>query len=749
MSTVFSRRDFLKLGGLSLGSLAFAPSLNVFGPDFDKINYPIQKIEQVEFGTELQLGTSPSTPLLRYAFDVSALASDPSITARPHVLQDRLRQLGHGQLATGRQLELASASPSVVNLLGLAEHKLFGAPVSLSEQSADPLVVSTYLLSQVDGNVTPQSDGKVVRFNRDFPAVVDLMPGDVLYSQSHELDGVTRAGQMVVLARSHSSQTGEHLALIMEQNGDNVSISWRDNQSLDQLKRTSPYIRFAAIRSQEAFHKKKTIDHWLKTYPELQTTSTTDDYNHIPNLTKSQFIASLRCTADQLSKPTSDRNGYITSQIKSTFFELNDSIAKWCFSQPYDQNLYGVNDLLFCLYIYGRRSDNGEPLIRVSPLSLYEFIEQQSSGNLRIESVIDTPTNVEVPDDLVLVRPTGIEDVSLADLVFVSPSKIDAKPRVGIVTEDKPQLTTMFFNHDGDGISREIDHLSLTEIITKHKNEIVVLRTRYEHHIKDIRAAVEPTKLKYSDLPPEITHSSPGSMIDFSAIPLFANLQNEVINAPDLAARANAIRLILANIGVETSDYAEFNTGTRWSENETWKCVDYSRTAFQAIVKDGWKHLNTWIDDNGKPTFGTGRNIGSAAMSVWLNKYGEEYGFEDVTRKPREYRIARLAAGDIMYGAEYVQPGGGSWHDIGDTWIIYGMPGKNGEVIPVFSKASGNFLGIYPRNIYHFDNPGYYYGPRGPAQTQTWNTKFDFNTGILFSYKIPLRHFEPKFDGKL
>jgi hypothetical protein len=211
------------------------------------------------------------------------------------------------------------------------------------------------------------------------------------------------------------------------------------------------------------------------------------------------------------------------------------------------------------------------------------------------------------------------------------------------------------------------------------------------------------------DIPPYIRENPPYVVPDFGKDPIFVELWEKSRSPRD---RDRAILDIVRMLGLEVRDSnGNVVTGPHWISSKwggEWICSLYAQYLFVALGLGN--DMNHWFV-NGKPSFNQGEEYDAKRTFGYLNTFGREHGFIDITDAPKEVIATMSESGYVFYGAT-------PYHN----WVI--LPGG------ILSQASYNLPYRVPDWPYKYLQPHLARKDRRGGHIKSWD-------GVLFAHILP------------
>lgn len=700
-----SRREFLKLAGVSLAGLPLVRLDRAFG-----LGTP-EGTPGVDFDSEL----APNMALIGFAVDSMLLINNFPLSGRPdfeNTITQGLIQKGYESIAKtdtavralrllGKDYQKGEAGGTLGwgTLLSATGGQMYGAPVDqLIDGNA--LSVAKQLLGQEDGDGMGV-DGRVVIFKGGLPDINTLLSGDRLFIKNGFL-GFEKGQELIVLARAHMSANGEPVILgsyIDNQTGlkGGISTSWMTQENFNQFAGKGLDNQAVAVRNADMYLLTSENRDRLSQYEALAKEIGRGELNSVRPNDVAEAFAGIVAKADSIHKTEQDKSIWIAERLGLLHF-LTDANAKiWVQNRAvYDKQAFGLSRAMLFTDLFPRDAYNDiyTDILHKS-IDIFSFVSNLPDGN-----------------EVVSFTPNYIDELAVGDSVIVSPRQFLPKPEVGVVTfferdPDSVFANVIFFDWKGSGLPREIsiqNFADLQNVLGGTEVGIKILRSEAINEMKFIESMRNRYILDSADIPDEIKNGVLGMHADYRNIPRFRALQDRLLSARNLKERGEAMMQIAALMGVQTKDGAEKTlSGYQWNVNRPEDmCNLYSTSFVRALGLD--KEISHWALDDGTPAFNAGHELSAKGMNEWMVKYGSAYGWFPVTRTTKEERLDLLGKGYVMYGAK-LPPSG----QVGDTLVVYGVEGENGAVLPVLTKATWNFMSTYPYRKYHFADPMDYF----------------------------------------
>lgn len=741
-----SRRDFLKMGCACIVGLPFAQLNRALGLE----------VPEASSGIDFDLDLAPNQKLISFAVDnmliINSFRSSGGQNFEETVYQG-LAQKGYYSIAqtdgVSRALHLLGMdyrkSGDTAGTLGWGQllaatgRQMYGAPVFLSIGS-DALGTVRYLLGQKDGDQIG-ADGKVVSFGGGLPGIDQLVPGDLVFVKS-AIPGFERGQELVILARAHKLGSGEPVILgsyIDSTTGvkGGVSIEWMTQDRFNEF--TGMDSLAVAVRSGEMYSLLAENKERLRQYDGVNKQITRGYLDSVKPENVALLLSVIVVKGISMPVTTQERDIWINEQLKRLQF-VNDVNSKiWVGNRAfYDKQAFGLAKAMLFQDLFPRDSYNDlyTDIIH-KPLDILSFIVNMRSNKLSVSDLVANPEKVPIDGGLTWFAPRSVGGLAFGDNVVVGERQGLSRSEVGVVTasEINPAggiANIMFFDWKGSGLPREVtiqNFSDLKAILGGSEVGIGILRSKEIGDMKFVEAMRNRYILDSSDIPREIRTGVLGMDVDYRSIPQFRILQNRLVAAKTLRERGEIIMQVAALMGVQTRDGAEKNMpGYQWNVyRKEDMCNLYSTSYLRALGLD--KYISHWVLEDGTPAFNTGSELSATGMNFWMTKYGAQYGWFPVTRMSKHERLNLLKKGYVMYGAVA--------GEFGDTFVIYGIEGNNGEVIPVLTKATWNFMSTYPYRKYHFTDPMDYFNLHPEV------LKNHPNAGILWAHATtPIREDE-------
>lgn len=161
----------------------------------------------------------------------------------------------------------------------------------------------------------------------------------------------------------------------------------------------------------------------------------------------------------------------------------------------------------------------------------------------------------------------------------------------------------------------------------------------------------------------------------------------------DLLKQISYLRDLIKDL--ENFEYSEDVRNLRYLPmNNIWTCNIYATDFFAAICSQQDElPISHRVDQEGNPVKTGGRELDALGMMSWLESYGAERGFKDVTDFTLEQKIYLLSQGYIFYGCYDYPDNEPSLDDYGHNYIIFGI-NSNGRTIPILSQATTNVTAL-------------------------------------------------------
>ncbi len=204
--------------------------------------------------------------------------------------------------------------------------------------------------------------------------------------------------------------------------------------------------------------------------------------------------------------------------------------------------------------------------------------------------------------------------------------------------------------------------------------------------------------LPLDQIPSEIIKGNVSIHPDFSRIPVFSNLRQE-LSAQLPAEKWDVILKFIGLLGVQTlengtldgSNVPRWNTYTAAGQRVL-TCNTYATTLLRAMGLTA--AVSHWIDpQTHAPAFNQGIELQARDTHRWLQEYGPEYGWSDVSGLTPEERLDLLADGYIILGANDIH-----------MWVIFGVPLGN-RWVPVVTQSIPNTIAMIAYYPTQFDSP--------------------------------------------
>lgn len=671
MKESLNRRDFLKLATLSIGALALRP--------LDRLG-----MESVSANTEtdFDFDLAPNKRLVRFAFD-SMIAVNSLVSSGTHDfkddLTDELKKKGY------KTFSITSGQFGWGNLLSSTANEMYGAPVRMTRTPS----------GQKDGD-SVGSGGKAVNIKD----IGDLMPGDRVFTKNKEI---------TVLARANVLGNGEVAILGSYMNGSDlgsgIGIEWMTRSRFEEI--AGSLNGAIAARNNKTYTLVTENKVKLSQYYEEDAKQIARGYlDNVKPERIARLFEVLCAKGEGIEMVATGRDSWLTDQLRRLQFVTEESSQVWTGHRTaYDKLAFGLSRAMLFQDLFPRDAQNDlfTDVLHKS-FDTLSFVANIESQGLSIGDIVEKPEKAPVTNSLNWFVPKSISEFAFGDSVIVAERGGLTRTEVGMVTKSEATpfgatASVTFFDWNGSRLPKEIslkDFAALKNMVGKD-TAVVVLRSEKINGVKTVEAMRNRYILDSSEIPAEISTGRPGMHVDYRKIPEFRALQNKLPLAKNLKESGEIIMQAAALMGVQTKDGAETSLrGYQWNiYRPEDMCNLYSTSLLRALGLD--KDISHWVLDDGTPAFNTGRELSALAMNAWMVKYGPKYGWFPVTRMTKEQRLNLLKKGHVMYGALA--------GDHGDTIVIYGIEGEKGEVIPVLTKATWNFMSTYPYRKYHFEDP--------------------------------------------
>lgn len=787
-----SRRDFLKLSAVfppALEVLSLELALGIV-PSSERL---ITSIDDVEKDVDFKFSRVPNSRIIRFAVDLMEAVNSFVIPAelidqpffkqgeafRDHVQTSLVQKKEHANVLATKPWKGALAlfqeqfnNPDLEDddgnhepfqcvaaeiALAATSEVYFGGPLAMGN-AKDAATAAAHLLDLRHGQTT-KFGGRAVRFKNDFPDVVDFQMGDAFFAQYDTGTGTNAGHTGVILAKSTTNIFSNPCVLVMHSNrivesgkavtDGRVRIEWMDDtRFISQFIGDGiGFTRVAALRRNQIFDAVLESEKLLKEKTEEHSRHllSQDFSEYYPGMV-ARFMAADVATLNNAPMSFDQRSSSL-AQLYHKFLKPSEA-QTWLDQKSFwDSQVFGLSEIEFFNYIYPNGKYVRYDDINIKASEWQEFIKLCTSKQLSIGDIIAHPGKAPRVDGVIWTKPEKVQELSVKDLIFIREIGSMGKTQVGIVIKTDRELIPenpsqfpktssakiMFFNWNGTGMPMSFEITDFTQL-DKFFNvtgiDFGVLRSEKTSHMVHVESLRNANILHYSMLPDVIRNGKPHEYPDFSSVPEFEAIRDELKHAHSFKEVGDILLKHAGLMGVQTKDHREVDpelTRYQFSVHRPESlCNLYSVKFLHALGLE--KDITHWVYGDLRPAPSEDRNareLTAAEMNYWLtSEHGRRHGWTPITYEPLELRNARLKRGEIIYYAKLVDP-----QEEGDTGIIFGVAGELGEVIPVISKATYNHMASYPYQPWFWDNPPSFFEYSDKAR--------EAGLHILFAHPIP------------